>query len=222
MANSETQATRAAARRRSATANAAREPSERTGKTPARRSPVGELAAEIDALKAELAAARVRVAELEAQADVDPLLGLLNRRGFERELARSLAHAKRYGTPAALIYFDLDRFKIVNDTHGHTAGDGVLATVAATLTRNVRTSDIVGRLGGDEFAVLLWAVSPETAAAKAEALERAVAGAATGWDGAWLAVGISAGIAMLEAQDAPADVIGRADRAMYARKAARR
>lgn len=189
---------------------------------PGAPSVVMRLVAEVDALKAELTAARARVAELEVHADVDPLLGILNRRGFERELTRSLAYVRRYGTPAALVYVDLDGFKPVNDTHGHAAGDAVLKAVAATLTRNVRASDVVGRLGGDEFAVVLWNVTPAAVAAKAAALEGLIAAARIAWSDTTLGVGASAGAAMLDPADGAADVLARADKAMYARKAARR
>ena len=91
------------------------------------------LAAEVERLAAELEASRARIAELEARIDVDPLTETLNRRGFERELKRSLAYVKRYGASAALIYLDLDEFKPVNDRHGHAAGDAVLKAVAAAL-----------------------------------------------------------------------------------------
>ena len=114
------------------------------------------LAAEVERLERELAAARSQMAALEARADVDPLTDVLNRRGFERELKRSLAYVKRYGPSAALLYLDLDGFKAVNDRHGHAAGDAVLKAVAMVLSRHVRASDVVARLGGDEFAVLLW------------------------------------------------------------------
>ena len=86
--------------------------------TPRSPSAAMRLAAEVDRLQAELAAARAKVAELEARADIDPLLDIFNRRGFERELKRTLAYVKRYGTQAALVYLDLDGFKPVNDTHG--------------------------------------------------------------------------------------------------------
>ena len=125
------------------------------------------LAAEVDALAAQLEASRARIADLEARVDIDPLTDVLNRRGFERELKRSLAYVKRYGTSAALIYVDLDGFKPVNDRHGHAAGDAVLKAVAAALLRHVRASDVVARIGGDEFAVLLWNVDGAAAAAKA-------------------------------------------------------
>src|SRR5262245_44829252 len=80
------------------------------------------LAAEVERLERELAAARSRMAALEASAEIDPLTGILNRRGFERQLKGALARAKRYGDTGALLYVDLDNLKPVNDGHGHAAG----------------------------------------------------------------------------------------------------
>jgi len=176
------------------------------------------LAAEVDALAAELAASRARIADLEARIDIDPLTDVLNRRGFERELKRSLAYVKRYGTSAALLYLDLDGFKPVNDRHGHAAGDAVLKAVASALLRNVRASDIVARVGGDEFAVLLWNLGEAAAAAKAAALEAAVYATPVRWNDSTLVVGAAAGVTPLGPLDAPTDVLARADAAMYARK----
>jgi diguanylate cyclase (GGDEF)-like protein len=188
----------------------------------AKRSDAMRLAAEVDRLERELSTARSQMAELEARAEIDPLTDILNRRGFERELKRSLAHAKRYGTSAALIYLDLDGFKAVNDRNGHAAGDAVLKAVASVLARHVRASDVVGRLGGDEFAVLLWHLTETDAQGKAQLLEAAIARTTATHAGATLSVNASAGAALLLPLDQPADVIERADRAMYARKATRR
>jgi diguanylate cyclase (GGDEF)-like protein len=179
------------------------------------------LVAEVERLEGELAAARARMTELEARADVDPLTEVPNRRGFERELKRSLAYVKRHGTNAALIYLDLDSFKGINDRHGHAAGDVVLQAVAMVLARQVRASDLVARVGGDEFVLLLWNLSEADANAKALALEAAVARTTATHAGATLVVGASAGAAMLLPLDTPGDVVERADRAMYARKAIR-
>ena len=159
---------------------------------------------------------------LEARADVDPLTELPNRRAFERELARSLAYVKRHGTGAALLYLDLDDFKRVNDRHGHSAGDAVLRAVASVLGRHVRGSDVVARIGGDEFALLLWNCDEADAAAKALALETSIGRTIATHAGVALTVGASVGTAALLPLDEPALTIGRADRAMYARKAARR
>jgi diguanylate cyclase (GGDEF)-like protein len=175
-----------------------------------------QLAAEVERLAAELQASHTRITELEARIDVDPLTETFNRRGFERELTRSLAYVKRYAVSAALVYLDLDDFKPVNDRHGHAAGDAVLKAIAATLVRHVRASDVVARIGGDEFVVLLWNVTDTDAAAKASALEAAVWGAST------LVVGASAGLSIIGPLDTSAEVLARADAAMYARKMERR
>jgi diguanylate cyclase (GGDEF)-like protein len=185
-------------------------------------APAGLLRAEIERLKNELAAAQARIAELERCADVDPLLDILNRRGFERALARSLAYVKRYGTQAALVYLDLDGFKAVNDQHGHAAGDALLQAVARELTVRVRASDVVGRLGGDEFGVLMWNVSGAQAAVRARDLENRVERLSLAQGPARLGVGASAGVVPLEFALDPAAMIAAADRAMYARKKERR
>jgi len=185
-------------------------------------APALDLRAEIGRLKGELAEARARIAELEQRADVDPLLDILNRRGFERELKRSLAYMKRYGAAAALVYIDLDRFKAINDQHGHAAGDRLLKAVARELTGRVRASDVVGRLGGDEFGVLMWNVSAPQAAMRARELENRIEWLSLEQGPAQPGVGASAGVVMLAAELDAAGAIDAADRAMYARKRERR
>jgi diguanylate cyclase (GGDEF)-like protein len=178
-------------------------------------APAASLLAEIERLKAELAQAEWKIAELEARADVDPLLDILNRRGFERELARSLAYVKRYGTAAALILIDLDGFKAVDDRH-------VLKAVARQFVGQVRASDVVARLGGDEFAVLMWNLGAAQATAKAGELETAIAAAGVRHGDARLSVGASAGIVPLAPDATPAEISDAADKAMYAHKKQRR
>jgi len=185
---------------------------------PRRRAAAMQLAAEVDRLERELAAARAQMAALEARADIDPLTDLPNRRAFERELARSLAYVKRHGTAAALLYIDLDRFKLVNDRCGHAAGDAVLRAIASVLARHVRASDVVARIGGDEFAVLLWNCKEANARAKALALEEAIGRTTATHDGVPIAVGASVGATALLPLDRPAETLERADRAMYQRK----
>jgi diguanylate cyclase (GGDEF)-like protein len=180
------------------------------------------LAGEVERLAAELQASRERIANLEATLDIDPLTETLNRRGFERELKRSLAYVKRYGATAALIYLDLDDFKPVNDRHGHAAGDAVLKAIADALSSRVRASDVVARIGGDEFAVLLWNITEQDARAKAAALEAAAYAAPVVWGRSTLAVGASAGVTFCGPTDAAGEVLARADAEMYARKAERR
>ena len=180
------------------------------------------LLTENERLKRELAVARARVGELEARADIDPLLDILNRRGFERELKRALSHVKRYGTQAALMFVDLDGFKGINDRYGHAAGDALLKAVARELIGHVRASDIVGRIGGDEFGVLIWRLEGPQATAKARELEAKIASVGIDHGKARIEVAASIGVAPLVEGASPADVIAAADQAMYARKDERR
>jgi diguanylate cyclase (GGDEF)-like protein len=184
--------------------------------------PVASLVAEVERLRREIAVARARIGELEARADIDPLLDILNRRGFERELKRALAHVKRYGTHASLMFIDLDGFKAVNDRHGHATGDALLKALSRQLIARVRASDIVGRLGGDEFGVVVWRVDEAQASRKARELETLIGTVSVMHGQAEVQVGASIGTAPLLPAAAPAEVIDAADRAMYARKQERR
>jgi diguanylate cyclase (GGDEF)-like protein len=185
-------------------------------------SPAALLLAEIERLKADLIRADWKIAELEARTELDPLLDILNRRGFERELTRAISYVKRYGTAAALVMIDLDGFKAVNDQYGHAAGDMLLKAVARHLAAHVRASDVVARLGGDEFAVLMWNVSEVHAAAKARELEIVIAAVSPGDATSYFSVGASAGVVPLSGDATPAAISDAADKAMYARKRERR
>jgi diguanylate cyclase (GGDEF)-like protein len=189
---------------------------------PKARSTAMRLAAEIDALKAELKATRARIADLESKIDEDPLTGLLNRRGFERALERGLAYVRRYGTAAALLYLDLDRFKPINDRYGHAVGDWVLGRVARLVAGHVRASDVVARVGGDELVALVWNVNAAQAADKARALEAMIEGESFEHAGRRLELGLSVGAVSLTAGDTVAGALARADEAMYARKRERK
>ncbi len=173
-------------------------------------------------LRAQLARAQARIEELQASAETDFLLDILNRRGFERELVRSLSFIKRYQASGALIVLDVDRLKPINDAFGHAAGDEVLKTIVAAISDQVRASDVIGRLGGDEFAVLLWNLSETDARAKAAALEEAIDRLTFVFRGSQISAGASAGVAILTAHSDADRVLEEADRAMYVRKAQRR
>jgi diguanylate cyclase (GGDEF)-like protein len=173
-------------------------------------------------LKAQLGVAEKRIEALQALSDTDFLLGILNRRGFERELHRSIAYIKRYHASGALIVLDVDRLKPINDAYGHAAGDQVLKAIAAVLTSQVRSSDVISRLGGDEFAVLLWNLSETDAKAKAASLEQAIDRLAFVFGGSTITTGASAGVAILGPHAEAGKAMEEADSAMYVRKAQRR
>jgi diguanylate cyclase (GGDEF)-like protein len=173
-------------------------------------------------LRDELARALKRIEELQASAETDFLLGIPNRRGFERQLNRAIAYIKRYDASGALIVLDVDRLKPINDAFGHAAGDQVLKAIADLLTQSVRSSDLVARLGGDEFALLLWNLSETDARAKAAALEHAIDRLTIVFAGRSVVAGASAGVAILNAHAEAGRALEQADRAMYVRKAQRR
>jgi len=135
-----------------------------------------------------------------------------------RELTRYISFAGRYGTPATLLYFDLDGFKQVNDTYGHAAGDAVLAHFADTLLAQTRDSDVVGRLGGDEFGVLLAHATVAQGRVKADLLAKNLEASPTQWQGKTIPIAFSYGAFELKGDDTPDLAMARADEAMYVQK----
>jgi diguanylate cyclase (GGDEF)-like protein len=156
-----------------------------------------------------------RFREARQLADLDALTGLHNRRYFHETLAREVARAHRYGRQLALVVFDLDDFKAINDRIGHLAGDSVLAETAERVKDVVRSADVACRVGGDEFAVLL----PESVASDADQLYHRLLGAVgsrpVGQAGR---LSVSAGIAELRDEDDPTKFFERADEALYRAK----
>lgn len=177
---------------------------------------------ETERLRHALDEANRRIRELEALAHVDELTGILNRRGFLRELRRASSYCERYGVAVTLAIIDLDLFKHVNDTLGHGAGDAVLEATAAFIGENVRASDVVARIGGDEFAVILWHADESQAIAKLAALRDALGRVAVPWRQATLSIQASVGVAPLTAGQPVEDALELADRRLYAAKAGRR
>jgi diguanylate cyclase (GGDEF)-like protein len=189
--------------------------------TPRVRDAIMTLMAEVDSLRRELQQTRSRLEEVEKTADQDQLLPLLNRRAFVRELMRYISFTGRYGMPASLVYFDLDGFKLVNDTHGHAGGDAVLAHFAQILLKNVRDSDVVGRLGGDEFGVLLSHANQDQAHKKADQLANSLNASPTIFQGRAIPASFSYGAFELKPGEDAAVAMARADEAMYAHKRGR-
>lgn len=158
--------------------------------------------------------------ELRLLATRDALTGVLNRRAFDALLAGESDRARRLGRPLAMVVLDLDHFKKINDTHGHPAGDAVLATVARVLESEVRSIDKVARIGGEEFAVLLMEMDADGGFAVAKRLVAAVRGRPVVVNGGSpLAVTISAGVAALPVHGGTDGAfLTAADKALYTAK----
>lgn len=163
-------------------------------------------------------------ARVEAEARIDALTGLLNRRSFDRRLAAEHSRASRFNKPYALALLDIDHFKRINDSHGHPAGDAVLAQFAQILARQFREVDVVARYGGEEFAVILPEISGSVAKGVAERVRRAVA--ATPFmlpDGREIGATVSIGVSCYpNCADSPEAAVNTADQALYIAKQAGR
>lgn len=165
---------------------------------------------------AELARARD---EAEQLARLDALTGVANRRSFQEAAEREFQRERRYGHPVAVLVFDIDLFKQINDSHGHAAGDTVIRAVADIVRGAVREVDFVARIGGEEFAVLLPEVHASEASRTAERLRARVADWTGAHDGQPLRCTASFGVGETRAADPDfAAVLQRADQAMYAAK----
>jgi diguanylate cyclase (GGDEF)-like protein len=156
---------------------------------------------------------------LRTQADTDELTGLLNRRAFNHRLDVLLHRARLTAAPLSLVVVDIDDFKLINDRHGHAAGDAALVAVAAALMRSVREGELVARIGGEEFAIILPDTDAVTSLTIADRCRRSLT--AEGYDGPMLTM--SAGVATypLHATD-PDGLLRAADAALYAAKSAGR
>jgi diguanylate cyclase (GGDEF)-like protein len=169
----------------------------------------------------ELALANKRLEQL---AVTDQLTGLFNRRHFQERLPMEMARATRHGRTLALLMIDIDRFKTVNDTFGHTAGDEVLKEVSRRILKNLRLSDLVVRYGGEEIVVLLADTGPAPAGNVAEHLRRAVYDKPVDAFGKSIRVSISIGVAVFPSSrvNNGEELYNEADKAMYRAKEAGR
>ena len=160
-----------------------------------------------------------RMRKLQREADEDPLSGLRTRRRFEEEVRAAMARSRRDGSTGALLMLDLDRFKNVNDSYGHPAGDRLIEEVAQVLRRRTRAGDVLGRLGGDEFAVALPTCRPDEANVVAEAIVTAIREHQPD-DSQIEPVTASVGVAVfgIDPLMSYATLVSEADTAMYAAK----
>jgi diguanylate cyclase (GGDEF)-like protein len=161
--------------------------------------------------------------ELTKLASTDPLTDLPNRRYFQEAAEREMERVRRFGTPASVVMIDLDRFKAVNDTHGHAAGDTALCSAAKSWIKVIRKVDILARLGGDEFICLLSGTDADAATRVAGRLRRAVSKTRINLETRSINITATFGVAQIWAGDQSiSEALGRADSALHDAKRAGR
>ena len=183
---------------------------------------VEDAVALLSVVEHRLAHQRDEAAHYQTLATTDPLTGLLNRRGFDDQMRRVLAAARRHDETGLVMFVDLDGFKRTNDELGHAAGDAVLRHVARTLAGNVRETDLVARLGGDEFVVVLTKTGADEAQSRARRLAVLLNNAELAVADRVVIVRASFGGAAYGPGDTAAGILCHADAAMYANKPSRR
>lgn len=194
----------------------------KAAQTEALRSRDDMLAARRDVQDAE-----AKIVELESKLEElselvreDKLTGSLNRRGLDEVLDRELARSARRKAPLCVALLDLDDFKRLNDTYGHSAGDEVLIHLVRVIKETLRTMDVIGRFGGEEFMVVLPDTTLESAAQTITRLQRELTKRIFMWENAKLLITFSAGVALRAADEDQASLIKRADEALYKAKRA--
>lgn len=173
----------------------------------------------LEAAERKIAEQAERIEQLEQLATMDELTGLMNRRGFYDAFLREIDRTTRgHSHGGLLIVIDLDNFKMVNDTHGHLAGDAALRLVAKTLKGNSRIMDACGRLGGDEFVLLLANTERDKALVRAQNLIKQLNSLTLVWYGTEIPVRASLGIKDYKGHDKLEDIFGAADDSLYTQK----
>lgn len=182
--------------------------------TPAVAAALGQLSDENALLRASMAELRARLEEMEHASERDALTGLPNRPSFMRALDRVVGRANRHGTPAALLYVDVDGLEAINARHGQVAGDAALIHVAKQLQQLIRGTDSAARVGGDEFAIILDHLDSDSAIETAERIGRCIADTPLDLGAGTLPVKVSIGVATILRGDTVEEVARRGELTM--------
>ena len=179
---------------------------------------VVDLTERLRAMEAESAMLHERIHQEHHQALTDSLTGIPNRLAYQERMAQEFARWKRFATPLALLIWDVDRFKQINDRYGHKAGDKVLKVIAGILAENIRETDFLARYGGEEFILLMTGTAQPAIQEVAEKLRNAVDQCGFHYRGEAVPITVSCGIAEFRSGDGIDAVFERADRALYRAK----
>lgn len=179
---------------------------------------VAELTKKLTTVQGESDKLRERLQNERNQAMVDPLTGIPNRLAYNERMQQEFARWQRYGSPLSIAVWDVDKFKSVNDTYGHQAGDKVLSVIGKVLNKQCRDTDFVARFGGEEFVLLLPETGLDNALVAAEHLRKAVEATEFHFRGKRVPITISCGISAFGQGDTPEVVFERADKALYEAK----
>ena len=181
----------------------------------AAKEKIDDLTRQAQAMNKEVEGLRHQLIEKQQVLTMDPLTGVANRGGFDKRVEEELARSQRIGFPLSLLMVDIDKFKFVNDTFGHKAGDRVLQTIAKLMSGRLRDTDYIARFGGDEFVILLPGTSADDARAVGQGFCDAVKRCGFHSRGQSVDVTLSIGIAQLQEGDNSEALFERADVAMY-------
>lgn len=183
---------------------------------------VSALLEKLDDVNRDLSRTKENLAEIERLVDVDCVAPIANRRAFMRRLSWAITMYERYGHPSTILYFDLNDFKVINDTHGHAAGDLAIIHVSQILSTIMRESDFLARIGGDEFAVIMYYANEEAAKQRGKKIAEKLQSTPFIFNGSQLYVSASYGYYLVRAGDDAESALSAADMSMYVDKRRRK
>ncbi len=186
--------------------------------TPNVRLVISALLEKMDDVNRDLSRTKENLAEIERLVDVDCIAPIANRRAFMRRLSWAITMHERYGHPSTILYFDLNDFKAINDTHGHAAGDLAIIHVSQILSTVMRESDFLARIGGDEFAVIMYYANEESAKARGRKIAEKLDNTPFTFNGSQLYVSAAYGYHLVRSGDDAESAMASADMSMYVDK----
>lgn len=186
--------------------------------TPSVHFAISAILEKLDDQSRDLSRTRENLAEIERLVDVDCVAPIPNRRAFMRRLSWAIAMLERYGHPSSMLYFDLNDFKAINDTHGHAAGDLAIRHVSQLLASTLRESDFIARIGGDEFAIIMYYASEDAARKRGRKIADTLEATPLMFSGKAIPLTTAFGYYALKQGDDAEGALAAADMSMYVDK----